>query len=137
MRAGRILHRGVQDGAPQAEIETEHDARGADETDDGLEIGEGVKALQPDDHLARAAREHLERAADLMGAGVDQECTGEPGFELRQLPNGCPLYGAALNRVQIGHVALLHAERLAERLEEGQGISLTVGCQHRPHRLIA
>ena len=121
MRAGRVLHRRMEHRASQPEIETEHDARGADETDDGLEIGESVKALQPDDHLARAAGEHLERAADLMGAGVDQECTGEPGLELRQLPDGCPLYGAALDRVQVGHVALLRAERLAERLERGPG----------------
>ncbi len=72
-----------------------------------------------------------------MGAGVDQESTGESGLELRQLPEGGSLDGAPLDRVQVRHIALLRAERLAKRLEQGQRISFGLGCQHRSHGLVS
>ena len=109
-RALRVLHRRVQDGAPEPEIQTEHDAVLAHRPDDGPKVGERPKGLQADHDLARPGCEHLERALRRVRAGVHHDRAGKPGIELRQLPQRGALDGAALDGVQVGDVARPGAE---------------------------
>ena len=109
--AAGVLHGGMKNRVAQPQVEAEHQPGRADHLDDRGEIGKGLERLQAHHDLTGAAGEHFERAARLVGAGVDQQRAGEPGVELGQLPEQRSLEGPALDRVEIGHVALVDPER--------------------------
>ena len=125
---------GCRIGAPQPQIEAEHQPGGADHLHDTRQIGEGLERLQADDDLTRAAGQDFERAAGVVGARVDQQRTGEPGMKLGQLTEQGSLQRATLDRVEIGHIALMDPERRVERPEQRHRVAGLVGHQIRRQR---
>lgn len=113
-----ILHGRMQYGVAQLEVQAEHDPRGADYFNDSSEIGKGVERLQANNNFARAGREHFECATGPVGAGVDQQRTGEASVELSQLTNQGPLQGTTLDRIQICDIALVHTQCSVEGTQE-------------------
>ena len=113
-----ILHGGMKDRVSELEVEAENDPRRANYFYDGSEIGKGVERLQANNNFARAGREHLECATGSVSAGIHQQCTGKPGVELSQLTKQRSLQGTTLDRIQISHIALVHAQRGVEGTQE-------------------
>ena len=123
LRAHGVLHRRVEDGAAQAEIDAEDHLLLAHEPDDLGEIGERAQRLEADDHLARAAGHDLERAFRRVRAGVHHDGAGEPGLELGQLAEHRALDRPALDRVEVRDVAGGGAEARPERAEQRHRIA--------------
>ncbi len=121
----------MQDRRPQFQIEAEHQPGRADHLHDPYQIGEGLERLQTDDDLTRSAGENFERTARVVGARVYQQRTGEPGMELSQLAEQRSLQRPTLDRVKIGHIALMDPERRMERPEQRHRIAGMVRHQIR------
>ncbi len=118
-----VLHGGMKNGVAQSEVEAEHQPGWAHHLDDSGEIGKGLEGLQAHDDLAGATREYFERAAGPVGTGVNQQRACEAGMELGQLSDQRSLESAALDRVEVSDVALMHTEHRVKCTQQRYRVS--------------
>ena len=124
-----VLQRGMKDWSAELEVETEHHSRGANDFHNARQVRKGMERLQAHYHLAGTTGQDLQCASRLVRAGVHHQRTGKAGVELSQLPQQRSLEGATLDRIEIGHVALMNPERGVEGAEQRYGIARILGHQ--------
>jgi hypothetical protein len=118
-----VLHRRVQDWGAEPQIETEHDAGGANDLDHGGQIGKGVQCLEPDHDLAGTTGEHLQRTAGQAGAGIHHQRAGKAGMKLGELADQGALDGATLNRDENGYITFVDIEHRMEGAKQRHSIA--------------
>ena len=132
-----VLHRRMEDRGAEPQIETEHDAGGANHLDHGAEIGERVQSLQPDHDLACTTGEHLERTVGQAGAGIHHQRAGKAGMKVGELADQGALNGTTLNGVEIGYITFVNVEHRMEGAKQRHGVADPFRDQPRLERRIA
>jgi hypothetical protein len=126
---------GMRHRTAQPEIEAEDDAIRPDRSQNGGEVVEGPQGLEADDHSLRTQTQQLECACSVGCPGIYQQAAGRS--RARQVPQEVTLDLAALDRVEIGDVALAGAQQIAVGLKQRSGVADDARRQCRRHRHIA
>ena len=132
-RCGRLNGAPVRHGGSSPQVEAEHHTLGFHGFADGLEIGKGAKALQPDHDARSVIRDRLPRRSIGVNPCVYPEWRTGSG-ENRELFMLRTLFK---DGIQIGNVDRRHAKCLDVGASEGIGISSADGRSgDPPDRLI-